>query len=191
MRQRVTPLPFNDDELTPNQLLERHHYLGPIARGEVYRDRDGIMVFANPSSRRLPADRWLELVRWCIVDGQGSRQWRAARRWLVERFPTVTTVISYSDPSAGHTGALYRASGWLWAPTGNGAWVDGERQAVKDRWVALLAPDAEREAILRINDASLSTRYAWASYREPKWKRGHALIETGGGDYRRFQRSQT
>ena len=31
--------------------------------------------------------------------------------------PQVTTVISYSDPSAGHTGALYKACNWKWRPT--------------------------------------------------------------------------
>ena len=29
----------------------------------------------------------------------------------------VSTVVSYSDPSAGHTGSLYRACNWIWAPT--------------------------------------------------------------------------
>jgi hypothetical protein len=152
------------------------------------------MVFANPSSRRLPAG-WLELVRWCIVSGIGSEQWRDARRWLLQAFPGASTVISYSDPAAGHTGALYRASGWLWAPTwhrlreppsGNGAWTTGRRQTVKDRWVFTLRPDVERERVLRVEDDSLRKRMAWAEYREPRWKRGHSLRETGGGDYKRF-----
>lgn len=60
---RVAPLPFADEELSPNQLLARHHYLGPINRGSVYRDGRGIMVFANPSSRRLPQGARPELVR--------------------------------------------------------------------------------------------------------------------------------
>lgn len=192
---RRMPLPFSDDELTPNQILARYHYLGPINRGEVYRDRRGLMVFANPSSRRLPQQRWLELVRWCIVGGVGSEQWKDARCWLLREFPDVTTVVSYSDPSAGHTGALYRACGWLWAPTwhrlreppsGNGQWTDGKRQAVKDRWIAILRPDAERGRLLRVEDDSLRKRMAWAEYREPRWKRGHALRETGGGDFKRF-----
>src|SRR5262245_32974721 len=104
----------------PNQLLARYHYLGPIHRGRVYRDDAGVMVFANPSSRRLPQDRWLELMRWCIVsdvENAGSQQWARVRRWLIETYSAVTTIVSYSDPSAGHTGALYRACGWLWAPT--------------------------------------------------------------------------
>jgi hypothetical protein len=128
-------LPFLDEELTANQLLDRHHYLGAIGKGDVYRDLFGVMVFANPTARRLPQKRWLELVRWCLLDrggAGGSQQWRNARAWLVSLHPHATTVVSYSDPSAGHTGALYRACNWLWAPTwhrlrepptGNGSWT--------------------------------------------------------------------
>lgn len=186
---------FGDDALTANELLEKYHYLGAIGRGDVYRDDIGVIVFGNPTSRRLPQARWRELIRWCIVNGIGSQQWQAARKWLELERPDITTVVSYSDPSAGHTGALYRASGWLWAPTwhrlrepptGNGSWSEGERQAVKDRWVDLLAPDAEREALLRVDDESLLKRMPWASYREPAWKRGRPKPNTGGADYRRF-----
>jgi hypothetical protein len=192
------PLPFDDDALTPNQILARYHYLGPINRGRVFRDAHGVIVVANPSSRRLPQDRWLELVRWCILSGLGSEQWRATRAWLLETFPDVTTVVSYSDPSVGHTGALYRASGWLWAPTwhrlreppsGNGNWGTG-RQASKDRWVYVLRPDRERADLLKVQDESLMKRMSWAEYREPRWKRRHALRETGGGDYARFVTSR-
>ena len=188
------PLPFTDDELTPNQVLARYHYLGPINRGRVYRDVRGVMVFANPSSRRLPQGRWVELVRWCIVSGRGSEQWKDARQWLLMEFPEATTVVSYSDPAAGHTGALYRACGWLWAPTwhrlreppsGNGNRGTG-RQGAKDRWIAVLRKDDERERLLRLEDESLRRRMQWAEYREPKWKRGHAIRESGGGDFKRF-----
>ena len=86
MRARPLPLPFADAELSPNQFLTRYHYLGPITRGDVYRDARGVMVFANPSSRRLPQQRWLELVRWCIVCGLGSEQWKDARAWVLATF---------------------------------------------------------------------------------------------------------
>lgn len=120
------------------------------------------------------------------MDYAGSRQWRAAHRWLRERFPHVTTVVSYSDPSAGHTGALYRACNWLWAPTwhrlrtppsGNGRWTDGGKvEAVKDRWVFCLARDSERAGLLAIQDASLVRRFPYAEFREKR-----------GGDFKRWK----
>ena len=176
VKARRLPLPFEDDALTPNQLLARYHYLGPINRGRVYRDARGVLGFANPSSRRLPHDRWLELVRWCIIAGLGSEQWAEVRRWLLVTFPQATTVVSYSDPSAGHTGALYKASNWMWAPTwhrlrppptGNGSWPVGGPQSVKDRWVYPIRRDAQREAVLTIQDEGLRRRFPDAEYRDP------------------------
>lgn len=193
--------PLFDDPgmVSTDALLSELHYLGPSSRGALtYRDDFGVLVFSNPASRHLPQDRWFELGRWCIVGGHnaGSCQWAACVRWLRAERPDVTTVVSYSDPSVGHTGALYRACNWLWAPTwhrlrppptANGAWsVDGGAQAVKDRWIYPLVPDAERAQLLAVRDVALQRAMPWAEYREPKWKRGHAILRTGGGDYHRF-----
>lgn len=178
---------FGPEGLSVNALLAAYHYLGPVRRGEPYRDAYGVMVFANPSSRRLPQQRWLELVRWCItsdVPNAGSRQWRSAHRWLLTQYPTVTTIVSYSDPSAGHTGALYRACNWLWAPTwhrlreppsGNGTWTGAKREAVKDRWVFCLRPDPERVRLLTVQDEAIRRAMPWATYQERT-----------GGDFRRW-----
>jgi hypothetical protein len=178
-------------------LLRAHHYLGPRG-GAVYRDEHGVLVLAPPTSRRLPADRWLELVRWCLVSGAngGSRQWARAWRWAAGRWPHVTTIVSYSDPAAGHTGALYRACNWGWAPTwhrlrppptGAGSWDGRAVQGVKDRWVFPLLPDADRPRLLALDDAALRRRYPWAQWREPRFRRGRAVPGTGGGDFRRWQ----
>jgi hypothetical protein len=199
--QLVFDLP--PDQLPSKALMTSRHYLGPAKHGEVYRDEFGVMVFANPASRRLPHDRWLELSRWCLLGepNAGSRQWARARRWIAERAPEVTTVVSYSDPGFGHTGALYRACGWLWAPTwlrlrpppsGNGSWgVPGQVASLKDRWIYPLGKDPERESILAFNEAKRRTGMAWAIYREPKWRRGRPLLHTGGGDYRRWVAMQS
>lgn len=191
---------FGPDALSVNDVLSAYHYLGPITRGVAYRDEYGVMVFANPSSRRLPQQRWLELVRWCIVSdvaNAGSRQWRNATRWLRRTYPQATTVVSYSDPSAGHSGALYRACNWRWAPTwhrlrtppsGNGAWTTGKAQAAKDRWVFCLLPDATREGVLAIKDASVLREMPWAQYRERHggdYRRFASLVASRGGDIRR------
>jgi hypothetical protein len=158
MRQKALPL----DVLPPSALLESEHYLGRSTRGKwTYQDEFGVMVWANPTSRRLPQTRWLELVRWCLLGQRngGSTQWGRVRKIILVRFPDVTTLVSYSDPSVGHTGALYKACNWTWAPTwhrlkpppsGNGSWGAGKAQSVKDRWVFPLRPDVERAEILRV-----------------------------------------
>lgn len=181
------PVDVDLSALTDNEILTQWHYLGPIRRGFVYRDEFGVVVLANPSSRRLPSDTWLELVRWCLFGGKngGSQQWSRLKRYLLETRPDVTTVVSYSDPSVGHTGALYRACNWQWAPTwhrlrtpptGNGRWAAGGKiEAVKDRWVFPLRPDPQREGLLRVNDEGLLRKFPWASYAEGR-----------GGDFKRW-----
>jgi hypothetical protein len=156
-----------------NAVLRDHHYLGPIewARFVLCQWADGAvvgaMVFRPPTSRRLPADgTWMELARWCLTpDGglnAGSRMHRAAVRELKLRFPTVTTLVSYSDRSAGHTGTLYRACNWRSAPTwqrvkppptGGGSWDGITRQEPKDRWVFDLRPDERRPTVLFLEPA--------------------------------------
>jgi hypothetical protein len=182
------------------QILTENHYLGPTKTADfAWQDVHGTMVFAAPRARNIPGD-WLELVRWCLTGGpnSGSQQWAAfvgfARATL-----RASTVVSYSDPSQGHTGALYRACGWLWAPTwhrlrpppsGNGAWTEGKQQAVKDRWIFPLAPDERRAAVLTVKDDSVMKQFGWAQYREPTWRRSVPHLDTGGGDYKRFIRSR-
>jgi len=195
-RQRALPL----DRLPASAILEDRHYLGRSHRVLlVHQDALGVMAFAAPTARNLPK-AWLELTRWCITGDKnaGSQQWKVARGRLLAEFDAVTTVVSYSDPSVGHTGALYRASGWLWAPTwqrlfppptGNGAWIAGKTEAVKDRWVALLRPDVERQRVLSVGDSRIR-RIPWAEYREPRWKRGVPQLTTGGGDYNRWIRER-
>jgi hypothetical protein len=176
--------------------LNASHYLGPSKRGFAWSDEDGVLILAPPTSRRLPHDRWLELVRWCLTGERnaGSRQWARVRAWLYDAAPEITTVVSYSDPSVGHTGALYRASGWLWAPTwhrlrpppsANGRWASSAKvESVKDRWVCVLREDDEREALLGINDNAVRARFPDCEYREPRFKRGRPVGGTGGGAWR-------
>jgi hypothetical protein len=156
-------------------MLERAHYLGPVVRGFCWSDEFGVLVLAKPTSRRLPQDgTWLELVRWCLVGikNGGSQQWRRVVAAIRADVPTVTTIVSYSDPSAGHTGALYKACNWEWRPTwhrlrpppsGNGSWKDGVVQSVKDRWIFAVRPDGRRDAILQITDPTALKRLAGAA----------------------------
>jgi hypothetical protein len=166
-------------------MLVEHHYLGPIDRGAGWIDEYGCIVIAKPTSRRIP-QHWIELSRWCLLGQKngGSRQWKAFVRALRHARPDITTIVSYSDPSQGHTGALYRACNWWWAPTwlrlrpppsGHGTWKDGDAQGIKDRWVFAVLPEPGRESILRIHDDAILKRWPWADYREP-----------GGVPYKRF-----
>lgn len=177
--------------------LDAHHYLGEIG-GARYEDEHGVIVCGSPSSRHIPR-AWVELKRWCILRpaqrNAGTRMWAGAKRWIRLRYPQSTTVVSYSDPEVGHDGALYRACGWLWAPTwqrlrppptAGGSWDGKTPSSVKDRWVFPLPPDAEREARLAVNDASIARRMPWASYTEPKWRRG--VPHGGGADFARWNR---
>lgn len=183
-----------------NPLLREKHYLGPTVAGFAWRDEYGAAVFAEPRGRHIQAG-WLELVRWCLrgEPGDGSRQWARLQRWFRAHRRDVTTVVSYSDPAQGHTGSLYRACGWLWAPTwhrlfppptGNGSWKDGEPQAVKDRWVFPLQRDEARAESLSVKDGRVA-RMPWAEYREPRWRRGSFDPRTGGGDWKRFSEGRT
>ena len=148
--------------------LAARHYLGPVARGFAWSDEFGVLVLAKPTSRHLPQDgTWFELVRWCLVGVRngGSKQWKRVVRALRDEVAQVTTVISYSDPSQGHTGALYRACNFRWMPTwhrlrppptGNGKWKGDTIQSVKDRWVYEIHPDARRANILSVKDAAVA-----------------------------------
>ena len=151
-----------------NALLVERHYLGPIARARlvVCQWLDGVVVGAQvwkePTARHLPNDgSWMELARWCLTPeggrNAGSRMHRAAVFELRRRFPALTTLVSYSDPSVGHTGTLYKACNWRWhptwhrlkpPPTGAGSWDGITRQEPKDRWIFALRPDATRDGYL-------------------------------------------
>jgi hypothetical protein len=168
---------------TVAEYLDANHYLGRATRGFAWSDEFGVMVLASPTSRRLPHETWLELSRWCLLGGRnsGSQQWSRVRAFLRANHPGVTTVVSYSDPAAGHTGALYRACGWLWAPTwhrlipppsGGGSWDGVTRQEPKDRWVFPLRRDELREELLSVKSESARRSFPDAEYREPAWKRG-------------------
>lgn len=180
-----------------NMLLAVHHYLGPLASGgrmTIIGAVDGepvaAMIWRHPTSRRLPQS-WFELSRWCLTPAAGanagSRMHKQALRLIRRHAPTVTTLVSYSNPEHGHTGALYRACNWMWAPTwhrlrtpptGNGDWGSG-RQAVKDRWVFPVQPDPRLADVLAIDDAA-AIRH-WQANAEPHERRWAALSPTMRG----------
>jgi len=178
-----------------NEILERRHYLGAVSRGRAWIDSDGVIVVCSPTSRLLP-EAWLEVSRWCLFGNRngGSKQWARVRKWIAKEWSNCSTIVSYSDPSQGHTGSLYRSCGWLWAPTwhrlrpppsGNGNWGSGQ-QGVKDRWVYVLREDPHRANALAVRDPCLVRKMPWCVYKEPAWKRRRAVPGTGGGEWRRW-----
>ncbi len=148
-----------------NPLLASAHYLGPVSSarvcfaGWVADELVACQAWRWPTARMVPTD-WLELSRWCLTleagENAGSRMMGYVRRWIRRNIPKVTALVSYSDPSRGHTGALYRASGWSYAPThhglrydldgvgyasGHGSWDGQTIQSPKHRWMIQFTDD--------------------------------------------------
>jgi hypothetical protein len=78
----------------------------------------GVIVFALPpreTSKRYGGETW-ELARLWIDDSvpQNGETWliSAAVRRIRQHHPTVRVLVSYADPSAGHSGVIYRAANW-------------------------------------------------------------------------------
>ena len=160
---------------TINHILSEKHYLGPIGRGIAWQDEFGVLVLTTPTARYIPQN-WLELARWCLygMKNGGSQQWARVVKALrhSEQHSRFTTVVSYSDPSVGHTGSLYKACNWIWAPTwhrlrpppsGNGNWGNGQ-QSVKDRWIFPLRDDLHRTEVVRIKDESVTRQHIGRVY---------------------------
>ena len=103
----------------------RAHYLGKwpgvcvlvlaLRRGI---DVLGAVVFALPpreTAVRYGAVTW-ELARLWVADAvpTNAESWLLAKaiRYVRRTRPEVKVLVSYADPSAGHTGVVYKASNW-------------------------------------------------------------------------------
>ena len=80
----------------------------------------GICVFSLPpreTLRRYCVESALELARLYLIDEapKNSETWFISRavKAVQREWPHVELVISYADPSAGHTGLIYRAGSWI------------------------------------------------------------------------------
>jgi hypothetical protein len=79
----------------------------------------GVIVFALPpreTMRRYGVSLVWELARLYIMDSEpfNSETWFMARaiNFVRSNHPTVKALVSYADPSAGHSGVIYRAANW-------------------------------------------------------------------------------
>lgn len=103
--------------------IKERHYLKSTPPGFVFviefmdgRTRVGAMQLGRPCSKSLDQDRILELNRMYFVDeapkNTESQALGMMRRFVRTWYPNIRLLLSYSDPSAGHSGRIYEADGW-------------------------------------------------------------------------------
>lgn len=78
----------------------------------------GCVVYSAPpreSDVRYGGKTW-ELARLYLLDEvpQNAETWLIAQsvKWIKRHNPDVSALVSYADPSAGHSGTIYRAANW-------------------------------------------------------------------------------
>ena len=105
--------------------LIRKHYLkkwpgvNVLVLGlQKHEDLLGVIVFSLPpreTNKRYGGETW-ELSRLWIDDSvpKNAETYLIGRaiRYIKNNFPKVKNLVSYADPSFGHTGTIYRASNW-------------------------------------------------------------------------------
>lgn len=79
----------------------------------------GAIVFALPpreTAKRYKVTVAWELARLFILDSEpfNCETWFIAKaiRWIRVNHPSVELLVSYADPSAGHSGTVYKAANW-------------------------------------------------------------------------------
>ncbi len=80
----------------------------------------GALVFALPpreTAKRYGVEVAWELARLFVVDEtpKNTETWFMARaiKWVRANRPDVQVLVSYADPSAGHSGTIYKAGNWI------------------------------------------------------------------------------
>lgn len=119
------PISVREADALEVDWMIRRHYIGkwpgvPTAVLGYFRDDypRGVLVFALPpieTAVRYGGPTW-ELARLWLEDEEprNSESWFIARgvRYVRRFHRHVVSLVSYADPSAGHTGTIYRASNW-------------------------------------------------------------------------------
>lgn len=136
--------------------IKQKHYLRSAPPGFVAaleflegRERIGGMLIGRPAARTY-GEEILELTRMFFVDEAPKNTESAAlammRSWIRKWLPSIRLLISYSDPSQGHTGMIYKADGWARfgkteARHGQSGWASRQGRKMqetycsKTRWV--------------------------------------------------------
>jgi hypothetical protein len=120
--------------------------------GAIY--KEGIYataIWSAPAARLLPAKTWLELRRLAVGPGAPrntpSRMLAVMTRILRKDRPDLERLVSYQDTQA-HSGAIYRAAGWVPGRTDPGRQWDtpsrrrppNQTKAPRRRWEMVLRP---------------------------------------------------
>jgi hypothetical protein len=78
----------------------------------------GMVLFSLPpreTAQRYGGETW-ELARLFLDDDvpANAESWAISQsvRFIKKEHPSVRVLVSYADPSAGHSGAIYRAANW-------------------------------------------------------------------------------
>lgn len=128
------------------KMIIKHHYshawtkcsyaLGLFKRGEdKFFDGDndkllGCLTYGDPVgnnvvnsiSSEVGQGDVLELTRLYITDDtpKNTESWFISQsfKWLRKHKPEIKALVSYADPAAGHSGVIYKATNWLYCPTG-------------------------------------------------------------------------
>lgn len=174
-RDRVTVSPVS--HLTAARMVKEFHYARRVpsivfAVG-LYVDQvlAGVCTYGIPASPevRLACGaefRWrtIELNRLFIHEwaGRNSESYLLGQsfRWLRERHPEYCVLVSYADTAQGHTGAIYRATNWLYTGTS-----DQERKT--PRFDIVMPGDSRHSRQITRNGGSQAA-YAAGGVRVPR-----------------------
>ncbi len=107
--------------------IKERHYLKRTPPGYIHAleflhdgKRVGAMLLGRAASRSYDPSKILEITRIYFTDEAPfnieSRSLAMMRKHVRTWLPSVRLLISYSDPSQGHSGSIYEADGW--APFG-------------------------------------------------------------------------
>lgn len=119
---RIKPVPLSEQK---SFILS--HYLGKrpaivtLSIGMFFKDEHvGMAIFSLPpkeSAKMLGGKTW-ELSRLFIIDKlpKNSETWLIGSciKFIKRNHPEIEYLISYADPSAGHSGTIYKASNWTY-----------------------------------------------------------------------------
>jgi hypothetical protein len=117
--------------------IRQHHYLhstpagarlilGVFDNGEALARLIGVVWIGRPWARQEDQVHTVEINRLCLLDvterNAESRVIRIARQYVRRLLPDVCRIIAYADPSVGHEGVIYKASGFRYVgdTTGTG-----------------------------------------------------------------------